>query len=111
LIPAERLAHLRPSPIRALSEGAPADSVPMGLGEPGWDLPAPAREALARVSGPCAYGPNAGLPELQAAVGAFHSVGPASWPTPPWPASPGPNRSPTLSAKASALTRTCSGKP
>lgn len=70
--PAARLAHLRPSPIRALSEGAPADAVPMGLGEPGWDLPEPARAALAAFRGPCAYGPNAGLPELQAAVGAFH---------------------------------------
>ncbi|BDU71647.1 pyridoxal phosphate-dependent aminotransferase [Mesoterricola silvestris] len=72
--PAARLAHLRPSPIRALSEGAPADAVPMGLGEPGWDLPAPAVEALAGFSGPCAYGPNAGLPELQEAVGAFHGA-------------------------------------
>ncbi len=72
--PAARLAHLRPSPIRALSEGAPPDAVPMGLGEPGWDLPLPAVEALARTSGPCAYGPNAGLPELQEAVGAFHGA-------------------------------------
>ncbi|BDU75787.1 pyridoxal phosphate-dependent aminotransferase [Mesoterricola sediminis] len=70
--PADRLSHLRPSPIRAIAEGAPADAVPMGLGEPGWDLPAPAAEALASVAGPCAYGPNAGLPELQEAVGAFH---------------------------------------
>lgn len=75
--PAARLSHLRPSPIRALSEGAPPDAVPMGLGEPGWDLPEPAREALARFSGPCAYGPNAGLPELREAVGAFHGT-PAS---------------------------------
>jgi len=72
LNPATRLAHLRPSPIRALSEGAPPDAVPMGLGEPGWDLPEPARLALARCQGPCSYGPNAGLPELQEAVGAFH---------------------------------------
>jgi len=71
---ASRLSRLRPSPIRALSEGAPADAVPMGLGEPGWDLPAPAREALARTQGPCAYGPNAGLPGLQEAVAAFHGT-------------------------------------
>jgi len=71
---AARLAHLRPSPIRALAEGAPPDAVPMGLGEPGWDLPEPAQAALARSSGPCAYGPNAGLPELQEAVGAFHGL-------------------------------------
>jgi len=49
----------------------------MGLGEPGWDLPEPAREALARIQGPCAYGPNGGLPELREAVGAFHGA-PAS---------------------------------
>jgi aspartate/methionine/tyrosine aminotransferase len=47
----------------------------MGLGEPGWDLPEPARLALATQHGPCAYGPNAGLPELQAAVADFHGVG------------------------------------
>ena len=74
MIPAARLAQLRPSPIRALAEGAPADAVPMGLGEPGWDLPEPARAALAQASGPCAYGPNAGLPALQEAVGAFHGI-------------------------------------
>jgi aspartate/methionine/tyrosine aminotransferase len=48
----------------------------MGLGEPGWDLPEPARLALARQQGPCAYGPNAGLPELRAAVAARHGAGP-----------------------------------
>jgi len=77
LKPAGRLAHLKPSPIRALSEGAPAGAIPMGLGEPGWDLPEAARAALARVHGPCAYGPNAGLPALQEAVAAFHGVKPA----------------------------------
>jgi len=70
MTPAGRLAHLRPSPIRAISEGAPPGCVPMGLGEPGWALPEPARRALARQEGPCPYGPNAGLPELQAAVAA-----------------------------------------
>jgi len=72
--PAQRLAQLRPSPIRALSEGAPAGAVPMGLGEPGWDLPLPARLALADQHGPCAYGPNAGLPGLRSAVAAFHGA-------------------------------------
>ncbi|MDR3669773.1 MAG: pyridoxal phosphate-dependent aminotransferase [Holophaga sp.] len=74
--PASRLAQLRPSPIRALSEGAPPGAVPMGLGEPGWALPEPARHSLARQEGPCAYGPNAGLPALQEAVAAFHGVQP-----------------------------------
>lgn len=74
MTPSGRLAQLKPSPIRALSEGAPPGAVPMGLGEPGWALPEPARLALARQQGPCAYGPNAGLPELQVAVAAFHHV-------------------------------------
>ena len=74
MTPAGRLSHLRPSPIRALSEGAPAGAVPMGLGEPGWALPEPARLALAQQHGPCAYGPNAGLPGLQEAVAAFHGA-------------------------------------
>jgi aspartate/methionine/tyrosine aminotransferase len=46
----------------------------MGLGEPGWALPEPARRALAQQQGTCAYGPNAGLPELQEAVAAFHGA-------------------------------------
>jgi aspartate/methionine/tyrosine aminotransferase len=48
----------------------------MGLGEPGWALPEPARASLARQEGPCAYGPNAGLPALQEAVAAFHGAEP-----------------------------------
>jgi aspartate/methionine/tyrosine aminotransferase len=72
--PASRVASLRPSPIRQLSEGAPAGAIPLGLGEPTWDLPAPARRALAALEGPCPYGPNAGLPELRRAVAAYHRV-------------------------------------
>ena len=74
--PAGRLAQLRPSPIRAISEGAPPGAIPMGLGEPGWDLPEPARRAALQPPGPCAYGPNAGLPALQEAVAAFHGTEP-----------------------------------
>jgi aspartate/methionine/tyrosine aminotransferase len=70
--PAGRTHSLKPSPIRALSEGASPDAIPMGLGEPGWALPEPARRALVETSGTCAYGPNAGLPELREAVAAFH---------------------------------------
>lgn len=70
--PAERTQFLRPSPIRALSEGAPPGAIPMGLGEPGWALPEPARRALAESKGTCAYGPNGGLPELREAVAEFH---------------------------------------
>jgi aspartate/methionine/tyrosine aminotransferase len=49
----------------------------MGLGEPGWALPEPARGALAAQAGPCAYGPNAGLPALQEAVAGFHGAEPS----------------------------------
>lgn len=74
MIPAARLAHLKPSPIRALSEGAPPHAIPMGLGEPGWALPEPAKAALAGGEASCAYGPNRGLPELVEAVAAFHGI-------------------------------------
>jgi aspartate/methionine/tyrosine aminotransferase len=46
----------------------------MGLGEPGWNLPEPARRALEQPEGPCPYGPNAGLPELQEAVAGFFGL-------------------------------------
>ncbi len=72
LRPASRLSLLKPSPIRLLSEGAPAGAIPLGLGEPTWDLPEPARRALAAVSGPASYGPNLGLPELRQALACWH---------------------------------------
>ncbi|MFN8011458.1 MAG: pyridoxal phosphate-dependent aminotransferase [Holophagaceae bacterium] len=74
--PASRIASLKPSPIRILSEGAPPDAIPLGLGEPTWALPEPARKALAATAGVCAYGPNMGLMELRRAVAAWHGV---SW--------------------------------
>jgi aspartate/methionine/tyrosine aminotransferase len=46
----------------------------MGLGEPGWDLPEPARLALEDRGGPCSYGPNAGLPELRETLAALNGV-------------------------------------
>jgi aspartate/methionine/tyrosine aminotransferase len=75
--PAQRIANQRPSPIRTIGVGAPPDAVPMGLGEPGWALPEPARLALARHQGRCPYGPNTGLPELREAVAARFGVAPA----------------------------------
>ena len=72
--PAVRVASQRPSPIRTIGVGAPPDAVPMGLGEPGWALPEPARLALALPRGRCPYGPNAGLPELREAVAARFGV-------------------------------------
>jgi len=74
--PASRLDAIRPSPIRVISEGAPADAIPLGLGEPTWALPEPARKALAAESGACGYGPNAGLPELRRAVAHWHGAEP-----------------------------------
>ncbi len=74
--PAARLGALRPSPIRVLSEGAPAEAIPLGLGEPTWALPEPARRSLAAESGVCAYGPNVGLPELRSTLAAFHGARP-----------------------------------
>ncbi|HMP02836.1 MAG TPA: pyridoxal phosphate-dependent aminotransferase [Gemmatales bacterium] len=75
--PARRLGEIRPSPIRVLSEGAPTDAIPLGLGEPTWELPATARAALADLPAVCAYGPNAGLTELRAAIADFHAAQPA----------------------------------
>ena len=73
--PSSRVASLAPSPIRALSEGAAPDAIPLGLGEPTWPLPEPGRTALAAFEGVCAYGPTAGLPALRKALAAFHGAG------------------------------------
>ncbi len=70
--PATRLSLLKPSPIRAITDGTPPGAIPLGLGEPTWDLPEVARKALLRNPGPCGYVPHAGLPELRKAVAAFH---------------------------------------
>lgn len=71
---AERLSRLRPSPIRAITDGTPPGAIPLGLGEPTWDLPEVARKALLREPGPCPYVPHAGLAELRGAVAAFHGA-------------------------------------
>lgn len=71
MTPAGRMEGLGLSLIRAMNHGAPAGCVSLGLGEPSWDLPIEGRSALARWAageGPCSYGPNAGLPELRAAL-------------------------------------------
>ena len=72
--PARRVGELRPSPIRILSEGASPEAMPLGLGEPSWELPEVARRALADISGPCGYGPNAGLPGLRQVLAERHGV-------------------------------------
>lgn len=75
--PASRVAGMGLSPIRAMAVGAPPGTVSLGLGEPGWPLPAPAREALATVgaaTGAMSYGPNTGAPDLVEAIAAFHGA-------------------------------------
>ncbi|HJV22718.1 MAG TPA: pyridoxal phosphate-dependent aminotransferase [Holophagaceae bacterium] len=72
--PASRLSLLKPSPIRAITDGTPPGAIPLGLGEPTWDLPEVARKALLRDPGPCAYVPHAGLLDLRRAVAAFHGA-------------------------------------
>ncbi len=65
------------SPVRRMALGAPPGTVSLGLGEPGWPLPRPAREALAAlgtVDGTLPYGPNAGSPALVAEVAALHGA-------------------------------------
>lgn len=72
---ATRVTSLSPSLIRAMSVGAPPEAIDLGLGVPGWSLPEPARDALARCAGadePLGYGPNGGLPELVAAIADYH---------------------------------------
>lgn len=74
--PSPRISSLKPSPIRAITDGTPPGAIPLGLGEPTWDLPEAARKALLRPPGPCPYVPHAGLPDLRRAVAAFHGAGP-----------------------------------
>jgi len=71
LTPSGRMTGLGLSLIRAMNEGAPRDCVSLGLGEPSWNLPREAGEALSRwaaLEAPCSYGPNTGLPELRRAL-------------------------------------------
>ena len=70
--PSNRLADLDISLIRQLSEGAEAEAVPLGIGEPTWDLPAPGRDILRQWTGRCPYGAGTGLPELRQAVAEFY---------------------------------------
>lgn len=73
-LPALRVRDLGPSLIRVVSDGAPKDAMPLGLGEPTWPFPEVARRALADVPEKCPYGPNAGLDELRNAIAARYGV-------------------------------------
>lgn len=75
---ATRVTSLSPSLIRAMSLDAPPEAIDLGLGVPGWALPEPARAALRELAGraePLGYGPNGGLPDLVAAIAAYHRFG------------------------------------
>lgn len=75
---AARVTSLTPSLIRAMSVGAPPESVDLGLGVPGWPLPEPARRALAACADrdePLGYGPNGGVPQLVEAIADHHLLG------------------------------------
>lgn len=72
-----RAGGLTLSPIRRMALGAPEGTVSLGLGEPGWPLPQPARDAIAAIaagSGPLPYGPNGGSAELVAEIASLHGV-------------------------------------
>ena len=75
--PASRVTGFRLSPIRRMAVGAPAGTISLGLGEPGWPLPQVARDALALVGaghGPLPYGPNTSAPDLVDAVADLHAA-------------------------------------
>lgn len=72
--PAARLAGMGVTPIRVVSEGAPPDAMPLGLGEPTWPMAEEARVALAKFSGVCSYGPQVGMLDLRKAVAAYSGV-------------------------------------
>ena len=71
---ASRLDGIALSPIRKMNLGAPADAIPLGLGEPTWALPEAAAKALGKARLDCSYGPNAGLPELREELARFYST-------------------------------------
>ncbi len=74
--PAERLNGMGISAIRRIAQGAPEDAISLGLGEPTWDMPEPARRALAAFDGVCSYGPQPG--RWGQVMGGVHRGG-AAW--------------------------------
>ena len=71
-------AHLKQSKLRQIFEKAPADTINLGLGQPGEDTPAFIREAAARVvrDKPLGYTLNAGLLPLREKIaGEFSKSG------------------------------------
>ncbi len=73
-LPATRVRDIGQSHIRIVSDGAPKDAIPFGLGEPTWPFPEFARNALALSEARCPYGPNAGVDELRKLIATRHRV-------------------------------------
>ena len=67
---AQRTREVEISGIRKMFEGAPPNSVNLGLGEPDFDPPPAVLDALCRAvrEGKNHYGPSAGLPALRAKI-------------------------------------------
>ncbi len=74
--PADRLNGVGISAIRRIAQGAPEDAISLGLGEPTWDMPEPARRALAAFDGVCSYGPQPGRWEVRESIARYHGVDP-----------------------------------
>lgn len=72
---ADRVSALEISLIRQISESARATAMPLGVGEPTWDLPEPGRRVLNAWSGRAPYGAGTGLPELRKAVAEYYRAG------------------------------------
>lgn len=71
---ASRIGSLDISLIRQIAEGARPSAIPLGIGEPTWDLPEPAQRVLREWSGRAPYGAGTGLPELRHAVATYYGV-------------------------------------
>lgn len=71
---ASRIGSLDISLIRQIAEGARPTAIPLGIGEPTWDLPEPAQKVLREWSGRAPYGAGTGLPELRHAVAKYYGV-------------------------------------
>ena len=86
--------HIGPSTPAPTSSGTPTQSRPIGPKVPPWTSPTPWRPAVAgnwpRSLGPQVYGPQGGLPQVDALTGVLADVGrPRGWPAGPPPGAPG----------------------
>jgi aspartate/methionine/tyrosine aminotransferase len=72
--PAARIRSLDISLIRQIAEGGRPTAIPLGIGEPTWDLPEQAQRVLHEFSGRAPYGAGTGLSVLRHAVASFYNV-------------------------------------